>query len=127
MERIKISEGERTPKVLFDGNNGILRISGRSIPEDTKVFYQVIVDGIDEYAKDPQDLLSVTIDFEFFNTSSARELLKIFRKLASFEFKSEIAWVFEEGDEDMEEAGRDYADMVPEIGFEFIEVPEVRE
>jgi len=127
MERIKIQEGKRTPKVLFDGSQGILNIRGRSIPEDTKEFYQVILDGIDEYAKDPASLLSVTIDLEFFNTSSARELLKIFKKLDKAEFKSEILWVYEEGDEDTEEAGRDYDDMVKSIEFQFIEIPEERE
>jgi hypothetical protein len=127
MERIKVHPGERTPKVLFDGNKGILNIRGRSIPEDTKDFYKVILDGIDEYAKDPASLLSVTIDLEFFNTSSARELLKIFKKLDKEEFKSEILWVYEEGDEDMEEAGRDYNDMVRTIEFEFIEIPEEKE
>ena len=127
MERIKVHQGERTPKVLFDGNKGILNIRGRSIPEDTKEFYKAILDGIDEYAKGPQSLLSVTIDLEFFNTPSARELLKIFKKLDGAEFESEVLWVYEVGDEDMEEAGRDYDDMVKSISFQFIEIPEEKE
>ncbi len=124
MERIRIHSEDRTPEVLLDGNKGILSISGRSIPEDTKVFYQEILDGIDEYAKNPVSLLSVTIDLEFFNTSSARELLRIFRKLDTAEFDTEIIWVYEEGDDDMEEAGRDYNDMVKSIEFEYVEKPE---
>ena len=127
MERIKVHQGERTPKVLFDGNKGILNIRGRFIPEDTKEFYQVILDGIDEYAKDPTSLLSVTIDLEFFNTSTARELLKVFKKLDKAEFKSEILWVYEEDDEDTEEAGRDYDDMIKSIQFQFVEIPTEKE
>lgn len=124
MERIRIHGEDRTPEVLFDGNKGILSISGRSIPEDTKVIYQEILDGIDEYAKNPVSLLSVIIDLEFFNTSSAKELLYIFRKLDTAEFDTEIIWVYEEGDDDMEEAGRDYNDMVKSIEFEYVEKPE---
>ena len=54
MERIKIAPEEKTPRVLFDGNKGILEIEGRSISEEPKVFYQEIIDGFDEYKKDPQ-------------------------------------------------------------------------
>lgn len=124
MERIRIHEGERTPEVLFDGNRGILSISGRSIPENPKTFYLEILDGIDEYAKDPQDLLTTTINLEFFNTASARELFKLFKKLDEAGFDVQVIWIYEEGDEDMEEAGRDYNDMVRTLEFEFVEVPE---
>lgn len=124
MERIVIHQTTNTPEILFDGNSGILKISGRSIPENPKSLYEEILNGIDEYSKDPQELLSVTIDFEFFNTATARELIKIFRKLDQGNFKSKVIWIFEEGDYDMEEAGLDYSEMVKDLNFEFIEKPE---
>lgn len=124
MERIVIHGSDKTPEVLFDGNHGILSISGRSIPEGPKKLYDEIIEGIDEYAKDPQNLLTVTIDFEFFNTATARELLRIFRKLNEYNFGVKIIWVFEEGDDDMEEAGLDYEEMIKGLKFEFIEKSE---
>lgn len=124
MERIVIHGTSTTPEILFDGNSGILKISGRSIPEGPKKLYDEVIDGIEEYAKDPQNLLTVTIDFEFFNTATARELLRIFRKLNEYNFGVRIIWVFEEGDDDMEEAGLDYEEMIEGLKFEFIEKPE---
>jgi hypothetical protein len=124
MERIKIEGTENLPSILFDGTNGILKITGRSIPENPNDLYDQIRDGIDDYMKDPLELLEVTISLEFFNTSTARELLSLFRKLESTKCKCIVKWIYEEGDDDMLEAGEDYQNMVNGVKFEIIEMPE---
>jgi hypothetical protein len=56
------------------------------------------------------------VGLEYFNTSSSKCLLDIFRKLESLSKsgKSEIKviWLYEEEDEDMMEAGDDYKTIV---------------
>ena len=57
--------------------------------------------------------------FEYFNTSSSKCLFDIFRKLNIVKesgFDLSINWYYEEDDEDMLEAGEDYADL---LGIEF--------
>ena len=124
MERIKIQESSRTPRVLFDGTNGILEIKGRSTPENAADFYKEIIDGIDEYTKDPKDLLEITLDYEFFNTSSSKEILALLNKIKESKCNCKVNWVYEEGDLDMQEAGEDYRDIVKHLDFTFIEKPE---
>jgi len=124
MERIKIEGTEKLPAILFDGTNGILKITGKSIPENTKEFYKDVIKGVDQYMKDPLELLEITIHLEFFNTSTARELLALFRKLEEVKCNCIVKWIYEEGDEDMLEAGEDYESMVRGVKFELIEIPE---
>jgi hypothetical protein len=124
MERIVIHQTTNTPEILFDGNSGILKISGRSIPEGPSKLYEEVLNGIDEYSKDPQDLLSITFDLEFFNTATAREIIKILRRVNQYSFESKVIWIYEEGDDDMEEAGLDFEEIMKDINFEFIEKPE---
>lgn len=115
MERIRIKETKRTPEILFDGDKGILNISGRSFPEDAEEFYKIITDGINDFKKEYDYPLKVTLDFELFNTASARQILALLKELK--DVASTIRWVYEEGDDDMLESGQDYESI---MGFKFI-------
>jgi len=120
MERIKIQASKETPFALFDGNKGVLKIQGRSTLEDPRNFYNEIIDGIDEYKKNPKEVLEVTIDLEYFNTPSALMILHLFRKLKkAVNFKT--IWVYEKDDEDMQQAGEDFEDLLKTVPFEFKE------
>ena len=121
MERIKIRATKETPRVLFDGNKGILKIKGKSISEDPRDFYKEIIDGINEYKKSPKGTLEVTIDLEYFNTPSALMILHLFRKLKkAVNFK--VIWVYEKDDEDMQQAGEDFEDILKTVFFEYNEI-----
>ena len=52
----------------------------------------------------------MSVYLEYFNTASARELMKLFRRLE--EFPSEIAWYYDKGDIDMLEAGTDFYEIL---------------
>jgi len=106
----------KTPSILFSADSGTLEIKGRSIPENSFEFYQPVYEWLDSYALKPSAVTSATIQLEYFNTSSSKCLLDIFRKLESLH-KSErsevnVVWMYEEDDEDMMEAGDDYRTIV---------------
>ena len=48
MEVIKIKGSDDTPNVILDAENGMMQISGRSLPEDVAAFYEPILDWFDE-------------------------------------------------------------------------------
>ena len=81
MEPINIEGSPKTPSIKFDIEKGILEIRGRSIPENSIEFYKPLVDWLDEYSKDPVKKTQVNIHLEYFNTSSSKCILDVFKKL----------------------------------------------
>jgi hypothetical protein len=125
METLNIEMTPKTPLVKFDASNGYLELSGRSIPENTMEFYGPLFDLIDKYALQPQKDTKLKIQLEYFNTSSSKCLLDIFKKLQNIHSSGKsnviVEWYYEEDDEDMLEAGEDYQTIV-KLNFEMIKV-----
>ncbi len=120
MEVIKIKGTDDTPSVILDKENEIFEISGRSLPEDVTSFYEPILNWLDEYAENPNSKTVFSFKLVYFNTASSKLLLDILMKLEEmYENGNEvlIKWYYPEDDEDMEEAGEEYADIV-DIPFE---------
>ena len=115
MKKYEIAGTPKTPEVLFNPKTGELILKGRSVHENSDRFYTPIFEMLDTYSKDPASSTTATFELEYFNTSSAKYILDIIKKLEEISLsgnKVEVRWIYEEGDLDMEEAGRDYADLV---------------
>lgn len=122
METIKILGTDDTPTVILDAQNDIFDISGRSLPEDVTAFYDPILNWLDEYSTHPNKKTVFSFKLEYFNTASSKLLLDILLKLEEMREDGKdvlVKWYFPEDDEDMEEAGEEYADIV-EVPFEQI-------
>ncbi len=126
MEPISIPGTPKTPSVNFNADTGVVEIKGRSIPENSIEFYKPLVDWLEQYSGQPQKKTVVNIQLEYFNTSSSKCILDVFKKLETI-FKSHndvvINWYYEEDDEDMLEAGEDYQSIL-KIPFKMIETDE---
>jgi len=126
MEPISIVGTPKTPTVHFNAEKGLIEIKGRSIPENSIEFYKPLVEWLEKYAESPQKVTQVNIELEYFNTSSSKCILDVFKKLESV-FKNDnevhINWYYEEDDEDMLEAGEDYQSIL-KIPFTMIEIEE---
>lgn len=124
MENLKIEGSPKTPTIEFDYQNGSILIQGRSIPENSIEFYKPLVDRLDEYTNEPKEKTSVNIKLEYFNTSSSKCILDIFKKLEKVKnsgSETVINWFYETDDEDMLEAGEDYQAII-NIPFKMIEM-----
>lgn len=124
MESIVIDGTPKTPSVNFDSDSGVLQLKGRSIPENSIEFYKPLVEWLDDYAKRPQSKTAVNIQLEYFNTSSSKCLLDLFKKLEVMHKGGNdilVKWYYEEDDEDMLEAGEDYQSIV-NVPFKMIEI-----
>ncbi|MGV8829992.1 MAG: DUF1987 domain-containing protein [Breznakibacter sp.] len=122
MEIIKIKGTEDTPSVILDKGQNIFEISGRSLPEDVSMFYEPILSWIDEYAESPNALTVFNFKLEYFNTASSKVILDILLKFEDINEKGNkvvVKWHYREDEEDMLEAGEEYADIV-EIPFEYV-------
>lgn len=126
MEPISIEGTPKTPTVSFDATTGKVEIKGRSIPENSIEFYKPLVDWLEEYGKSPKGMTEVHIQLEYFNTSSSKCILDVFKKLESIAKAGNdvvINWYYEEDDEDMLEAGEDYQSII-KVPFKMIEIEE---
>jgi hypothetical protein len=122
MESISIRGTHETPEVLFSKDKGEFSISGKSLPEDVKEFYHPLVKWVSEYAKSPNPETVLKVKMDYFNTASSKMLLEIFEQFKAMHDagnKVLIDWYYQEDDEDMQDAGEDYADIV-EVPFNFI-------
>lgn len=127
MDSINIEGTPKTPEVSFDAKTGQIEIKGRSIPENSIEFYKPLVDWLDKYADIAQGVVNVVIQLEYFNTSSSKCILDVFKKLENMHNKNKtevvINWYYEEDDEDMLEAGEDYQSIL-KIPFKMVEIAE---
>jgi hypothetical protein len=124
MESLLIEGTTKTPNVQFDAEKAKLEIKGRSIPENSIEFYKPLVDWLEEYAHSPKTLTEVNVHLEYFNTSSSKCILDVFKKLEAIhknKYDVQINWYYEEDDEDMLEAGEDYESII-RVPFKMIEI-----
>lgn len=122
MDTINIEGTEDTPKIILDTNAGVYSISGRSLPEDVATFYKPVLDWLNEYASSPQPEMNFEIKLEYFNTASSKLLLDILMKLEEIAEGGagiNVQWNYDEQDEDMQEAGEEYSELVS-IPFKMI-------
>lgn len=124
MEPFIIEGTSKTPSVRFDPEEGVFELRGRSIPENSVEFYKPLVEWLDNYKNSPLEETSVDIRLEYFNTSSSKCILDIFKKLediCKLNHSVVINWYYEEDDEDMLEAGEDYESII-RVPFKMVEV-----
>jgi hypothetical protein len=124
MDPIVIESTPKTPAVNFNASTGVLEIKGRSIPENSIEFYRHLIEWIEKYGMSPQPKTVVNIQLEYFNTSSSKCILDVFKRLEAIANNGHdvvINWHYEEDDEDMLEAGEDYQSII-KVPFKMIEV-----
>ena len=118
MENFYLSETPKTPEIECKFEEGKLFISGRSIPENSIEFYKPLFDWLDRYITEPRDHTEVNVKLEYFNTSSSKCLVEVFRRLEKIHRQEnntsnvKINWYYEEDDEDMEESGEDFKEII---------------
>ncbi|MBX2965630.1 MAG: DUF1987 domain-containing protein [Cyclobacteriaceae bacterium] len=117
MEILNLEGTEDTPKIILDKKNGIFEISGRSLPEDSTEFYRPVLEWIGNYGADANPATEFVFKLEYFNTASSKLILDVLSALEDIK-GMKIMWYYHEDDEDMEEAGQEFSELV-EIPFEF--------
>ncbi|CAN5230088.1 DUF1987 domain-containing protein [soil metagenome] len=117
MKIIKLVGTEDTPEIILDKEQEVYEISGRSLPEDSSEFYQPVLAWIAEYSQEPKSTMNFVFKLEYFNTSSSKLILDILSRLEELPGIT-ISWYFHDDDEDMEEAGKEFSELV-DIPFEF--------
>lgn len=129
MRKLFVDRTASSPKVLLDPENNTFEISGESRPSDVASFYNEILSWFDNYSqsisKSPYsgDTPVFNLDFEYFNSSSAKYILDFCKLIAATRSKGReinLKWHYESDDMDMLEAGREMS-RISKLPFEFVQ------
>ena len=116
---------KNTPEVILDPK-GIIKLTGRLIPENAEDFFNPIEEWINEYFKNPAEITCVEIRLEYINSVGSRFLIDIIHKITHVYLKKNkkkfvINWYYKDDDEDMLEKGRDFSSDL-DVPFNFIKI-----
>jgi len=108
-------EGTRkTPSVTLDPG-GLIKIQGRSIPEDASAFFEKVMDWMEKYVSLGNDTTRVDLSLEYFNSGTSKyilQILRILKELPGHKHNLVVNWFYESGDDDILERGEYYASIL---------------
>lgn len=106
----------RQPYFKIDEETGKIYLKGRSVMENVNEYYKNVMFHIEQYLSNPVENITLEINLEYFNTTSSKYILDVFKVFEKFKEKNnksvEVNWYFEEDDEDIMDAGLDYESIV---------------
>ncbi len=123
MKSYFIERTDDTPRLNFDPKANIFQIVGKSMPDNPVKFYQPAFDWLNKFAEMVNEKYNIRLEvrFDYFNTASSKiflDLLDEFQKFIESGATVVVEWHSRKGDDDMQEAGQEYSELV-EIPFEF--------
>lgn len=121
MENLFIQETTYTPRIDFK-STGQLSITGKSLPEDTSVFYEPIIKWV---ANSNLENLSITVRLDYMNSSSAHYISKLLltAKNNPFLTSCNVDWYYETDDEDSYDFGKEL-EYLTDFTFSFYQYAE---
>ncbi len=123
MKELIIGKTNNTPGIDMNPVTGVMKIEGRSIPENPGDFFDPLIEWLETYFKTPAELTRFEMNLEYVNSGSSKYLLGIFRILKKKHDegkKCTINWYYEEDDEAIYSLGEHYRNTV-KIPFNLIE------
>ena len=121
----KISQSRNTPEVILDPK-GIIKLTGKLIPENAEDFFKPIEEWINEYFSNPAETTFVEICLDYINSAGTKYLLHIIHLITHIHLgnnkkKIIINWYYNDEDEDILEKGRLFSSDL-DVPFNFIKI-----
>ena len=126
MTGLKIPATKRTPEITLDEVTNTMVFKGRSLPENTKQFYEQVKAKLNAYKPSEGTEISIDVAFTYVSSASLIALLSIFKQLKLHSERGctlKINWFYEKYDDDLLSIGQDMQHLSG-VEFKFIEVPE---
>jgi len=123
LEQYIIQEEDDTPEMFLDPKEGIIRFKGKSIPENAVSFYKPVIDWLNIYKDKPANQTKVSFEFDYYNTATDRQLVKILLILEeiSKNNKVNVLWYYNTGDISMLNDGKKFKELI-DLDVEIIEL-----
>lgn len=119
IETIYLEATGETPEVRLS-LHGESIICGRSLPENAYNFYEPILIWFNKLVSSDATEFALTLDFDYFNSSSGRYINEILYLLSNWSKKDcvRIVWKYEEDDDLMLERGESFQSLCL-LNFQF--------
>ncbi|MCU0430863.1 MAG: DUF1987 domain-containing protein [Cytophagaceae bacterium] len=112
MQALHIEATEDSPLIWFEESTGIVKISGRSIPENATEFYAPLLQWIEQLAVQPAAVaIRFIFQLEYLNTASYKVFQDILGAIDRLP-QASIRWEYESSDIGTEEMIRDFAECI---------------
>jgi hypothetical protein len=123
IEDLFIKGTDTLPTISFK-TNGDLKITGRALPEDAVAFFRPILEWLQGFSADE---VNIEFNLDYFNTSVSKQLLDMFKIIENNPENKviKIKWMYEEGDDEMLEAGEIYSEMLQRFEFTYHKYAEI--
>ena len=121
MMSLTINKTIETPYVHLE--EGLIKMEGRSMPENVMQFYAKINEWINKYIQKPLSFTKIDLFLSYLNSCSTKHICELLTTLNTCYLEGnemKVIWTYEEGDESTLEIGYDLESMV-DIPFEYIE------
>ena len=124
-ETVRIESTRKTPEIELNLEEGRIKIEGISIPENSKMFYEVLMRWVNDYIQNPRPETHAVIALRYMNSSTTMILNKVLKTLDSGISQPNsltFEWHYEEEDIEMKEVGEYYQELLAhEIIFKEVE------
>lgn len=115
-----IDPTEDSPKVHIDPQDGIMEITGVSMPENSFEFYDPIEKQALELLKEKENV-QLTISLRYINSMSSKQLLKMIKLMASGHPKLSVTWNYLHDDTIIQMKGEDIQRLCPNVNIQVVE------
>ena len=116
LRKIYRAKSDFYPRMVFDKEEGVFLIEGRSLPEDSEAVYGPVLEWFDEYSMQPNSETKMVFNLEYYNSASLRKFADILKKLKKISEESgakvSATWYYEDGDESSLENAEDLASSI---------------
>lgn len=118
MKELQLEATINTPYIHFSPLTGIMKISGRAIPDNDNPFWDTVCTWFDQYQSKPSFHTQFNIQLDYFNIISSKKILYLLTKLKEIEtigLSVQVVWSYKSNDMEMYEVGQDlsFASKVP--------------
>jgi hypothetical protein len=116
---IAIEGSKIAPSIIF--TNGVLSISGRSIPHDSTSLYAPLLEVLYNYAKKPNKRTEININLDYLNSDSNRALMNLLILAEKLHRKGNyvvINWYYNSNDTAMYDQGNIFQSLI-DLPFRF--------
>jgi hypothetical protein len=120
MKLLRIESTKFTPGIILDPNTNVLEFYGFSLPEDSSLFYNPVIDWINSYKNDTLEKkekfpeIKVIFKLTYYNSSTLRKLIEIFNIFSEMYHMGVplvIIWQYDSEDSSMAESGKEIGEI----------------
>lgn len=134
MKVIEIKKTEKIPEIILDDKKKTFEINGKCLPENIRNLDKLVTKKLEKYldecmkakeSSSQEKAFKANFKLAYFNSAAAKFIADIMMLMNRYIKKGsniKLYWYFHEEDDDMLEAGEDFAEML-EVPIQYIMIP----